>query len=390
MRKKGPFRGLLVGAISAAALVLSTFPGAAAPIDWWSNFRRDFHVRDEYRVNDISLHHHDSNRVYISSRSGRSSLLMADYNNGVLQPLLPFTESVAVDPQNSEHLVALALADGTIQSKTLVESIDGGLTWSVLVRPVPDLNLKHIEYAPGTSGILYLLQHDGGSRGSGTGLHVSRDGGRSWQIAQGTPRGSGVGPIAISPTDPNRAFLISSGYVLRSDDGGSSWSQLLIMPGAGAVEVDSFNSNKVYVSDSASGLVYMSDDAGNTWRVSVSVADFIAERAEIWSIESNQFAPDLLYVAANASSSAGRAAVVIRSVDGGLSWVRINDDANTGLPTGKGQLNGEYIAGGITRLASGQLGSCGDVSLYASVNDPYGLYRYVDYPFGRQCRRGAP
>src|SRR5258705_10061118 len=68
------------------------------------------------------------------------------------------------------------------------------------------------------------------SGGPGSGIHVSHDGGTTWQkvAASGLPRSPlGKIDVAVAPTDSNRVYALiqtaDQGSVWRSDDGGANW-----------------------------------------------------------------------------------------------------------------------------------------------------------------------
>jgi hypothetical protein len=72
-----------------------------------------------------------------------------------------------------------------------------------------------------------------------------------------------------------------------------------------------------------------------------------------------------------------RKAMIWRSTNNGESWQPLNDLPNAGLPSSP---EGDYTGGGISSLVSGPMGQDGSVTLYATISDGKGVYRYTDYP----------
>jgi photosystem II stability/assembly factor-like uncharacterized protein len=114
------------------------------------------------------------------------------------------------------------------------------------------------------------------SGGPGSGVFVTRNGGKSWNriVGHGLPH-SPVGKIdvAVAPSNPNRVYALieapGQGAVWRSDDGGknwhvTSWDRTLIGR-AGyyiRIAVSPTDENKVYIANSS---FHVSKDGGKTW-----------------------------------------------------------------------------------------------------------------------------
>jgi photosystem II stability/assembly factor-like uncharacterized protein len=127
--------------------------------------------------------------------------------------------AIAVDPFDSTHVLAAARSQG------LMESHDGGLTWSQITNlPAPPTNqtvyIMGISFHPTMPGVILIS-----TQGGGVEVLRSTDGGASWQIANsGLPSNDCYSPVVVSPTDPKTLFLGMFGGLYESTDLGNSWS----------------------------------------------------------------------------------------------------------------------------------------------------------------------
>ena len=113
------------------------------------------------------------------------------------------------------------------------------------------------------------------SKGPGTGLYRSKDGGEHWEqlTGHGLPSEElGRMGIAFAPSNPKRIYLIADakeGGLYRSDDGGENWARVskdARIWGRGwyfcEVSVDSKDPDTVYVPNTST---YRSHDGGKTF-----------------------------------------------------------------------------------------------------------------------------
>jgi photosystem II stability/assembly factor-like uncharacterized protein len=193
---------------------------------------------------------------------------------------------ILVDPNDSERVFVAALghAYGPNKERGVFRSNDGGKTWQQVL--FKDANTGAIDLAmePGKPKNMYaaLLQTRRPpwsiyppSKGPGTGLYGSKDGGEHWEqlTGHGLPSEElGRMGIAFAPSNPKRIYLIADakeGGLYRSDDGGESWarvSQDARIWGRGwyfsEVSVDSKDPDTVYVPNTST---YRSHDGGKTF-----------------------------------------------------------------------------------------------------------------------------
>src|SRR5437870_2740087 len=157
--------------------------------------------------------------------------------------------ALAVDPRNA-NVAYLGSAAGGVWKTT-----DGGQNWTPLTDTQPSMATGSIALAPSNPDIVYVgtgAQNNSGDSYYGAGVLKSTDGGSTWTQLAGpfvgifsSSRTSGggarIGGLAIHPTNPNivlaaidRVATASSG-IYRTTDGGSTWT--LVRGGAVGTDV---------------------------------------------------------------------------------------------------------------------------------------------------------
>lgn len=103
------------------------------------------------------------------------------------------------------------LLAGDMQRRLLASSTNGGADWNGLVQA----SVMGIAVSPARPRLVLA---------SGPGVLRSSDGGRTWTQALELETGSG--PVAWSPSDPDVAYVVGLDRSLwRSDNGGKTWSR---------------------------------------------------------------------------------------------------------------------------------------------------------------------
>ena len=152
---------------------------------------------------------------------------------------------IVIDPQNPDIVFVAAMGHsyGPQEERGVFRTRDGGETWERVLFVDPDTGCSDIAMDPNDPQILFagMWQARGErSGGPGSGLHVSRDGGDTWEKLSGNglpePPVGKVG-IAIAPSDSNRIYALietgggipfkgqetGSGVLWMSTDGGENW-----------------------------------------------------------------------------------------------------------------------------------------------------------------------
>lgn len=126
-----------------------------------------------------------------------------------------------------------------------------------------------LSFSPTDPNTIYMAAPAGG-------IWVTRDRGVTWRALGNGFNAPYFGPISVSPVNP-RLILAGSGDrdggtgsgngILRSTDGGETWSSISVAPGSSVSEIvfDPSNANVVLAAISEQGGLYRSTDAGATW-----------------------------------------------------------------------------------------------------------------------------
>lgn len=148
----------------------------------------------------------------------------------------------------------------------------------------------------------------------------------------GPSRGGRSTAVAGVPTKPHVFFLGTSGGLWKSEDAGTSWSNVsdgfFQSSSIGAVAVADSDANVVYAGTGQACLrgnvaagdgIYKSEDGGKTWRHAG-----LKDAGQISRIRIHPANPDLVYVAAVGHAfGPNPERGVFRTRDGGRSWERV-------------------------------------------------------------------
>jgi photosystem II stability/assembly factor-like uncharacterized protein len=184
-------------------------------------------------------------------------------------------DSLSIDPQNAGAFFAVS------RGKVL-RPADGGAHWSAIYTPLPSDDGRATYPAstvvtdPSASGTLYVAI--GGNSDGGGGILKSTDAGASWKRTPLTGPG-GIRTLNMDPQNPGTLYAASPEHaVYKSTDGGASWNEiagrndLRVDPTGqptqcfGSVLVDPRNPSTLYVGICGSGGgLLKSIDGGQTW-----------------------------------------------------------------------------------------------------------------------------
>lgn len=269
--------------------------------------------------------------------------------------------AVAVLPLLGAGCVSVSSTPKQGSGGGVFKSTDKGVTWTQKaalptakgLSSIGNLDVIAFAFDPEDPNALYIGT-DGG------GLLYSYDGAESWQHAGGVGSGK-IGAVAVSPkdkctvyatlgnrliksTDCNRSFEIvytdprsdaqitsllvdwynpnlvylgtATGDLIRSMDGGASWSPLNRWDdGIAAVVMSAGDSRKLWVATKTEG-VSVSTDAGATWTdLRKSMDDFDGARA-FYAIAESQSQPGTLIEASRYG--------LLKSKDSGTTWQKMD------------------------------------------------------------------
>jgi hypothetical protein len=236
------------------------------------------------------------------------------------------------DPFRPEVVYAGTAAQG------LFRSTDRGGTWQYVGGD--GLQMRALAPSPHRAGLLYA-----GARP--VSVYVSEDGGRQWRALDGMQRARRwywfspaeppsltpyVQALSVSPTDPDVIIAgIEAGAVLRSEDGGRTWSGH--RPGADRdCHTLTFHvADGAWVYEGGGGGPAVSRDGGRRWDHSRSGMDgrycwacaADPERPEVWYVSASPMFkfPSLSFVPQ--AHKDGEAEAAIYRSSGGAAWEKL-------------------------------------------------------------------
>lgn len=135
--------------------------------------------------------------------------------------------TLVFDPRNPEIIYTTGINGG------VWKSVDGGATWNELGDFLPVLVIASLALAPQDSNTIYAGTGDGFisyDAVAGAGIFKSVDAGVNWIRLASTAKDSRftfVNKLIVSPNAIDRIYAATNAGILRSDDGGDSWTLTL-------------------------------------------------------------------------------------------------------------------------------------------------------------------
>jgi photosystem II stability/assembly factor-like uncharacterized protein len=263
-----------------------------------------------WTLSDLGLGPGELRDVAVSASSGRIAYVLAP-SRGLFRTLDRGRSWALVGSELFVEVELSLLAVDPLDPLTVYvgldslihRSRDAGGSWVGVFFPPESGGVSTLAVDPRDSGILY----------SGTrllGVLKSVDSGDHWLPGQGLPF-PGVTAIAVDPRNSRILYAIAPPAVAKSTDGGSTWKIFPSAPAAAtAIAVDPSDDRIVYVAgDDGDGrtALFRSDDGGLTWSP-VLVPD---PSGPITTISPSSSEPGTVWVAG---------ARLWKTVDGGAHW----------------------------------------------------------------------
>ncbi|QIG81901.1 hypothetical protein G5C33_10785 [Sphingosinithalassobacter tenebrarum] len=219
----------------------------------------------------------------------------------------------------------------TVPDSSLAWSNDGGESWTPLY--TPDLASMSPDAPERTGNAAITVSADGSTFLVETrDPLVTEDRGESWAPVLGLPFGSRV---TADKVDPQRFYAIDfeANKLLRSDDSGAHFR-----PAGSTGLPDDLSGARTHGREAANPLVAVPGSAGHLWLLIGDTLYRSADYGESWERAGNGIAIKryglgkaaensdwpAIYAIATLSGVTG----IYRSINGGSSWGRINDDAH--------------------------------------------------------------
>ena len=265
-------------------------------------------------------------RIYVGTHDGVCAVNTSDggltWERGKMTPLANAAARLSMSPSDPDRAYLAAYEAGVFKTD------DGGATWHHLSSyPTPYAHsvLAH----PNEPGVLFV-----GSEPAA--VFRSDDSGETWgeclgfqEVPEANQWGfhgdrlSHVRELRTAPSDPDIMFAgIEVGGVVKSNDGGKSWSQLHgLHDDIHLVDISKANPRRVYVATAQAP--YRSDDGGDHWEL---INEGLQRRYTL-HISAAPHDADVVLVAV--SANAGRSEPQFyRSTDGGSHWNLIESLGN--------------------------------------------------------------
>jgi hypothetical protein len=238
---------------------------------------------------------------------------------------------LAADPLNRELIYAGTQGNGVLRSN------DGGKTWrpaGLAGQVVKALAVSRTQpgtvYA-GTKPALLFVSRDGGANWTELASFRRIRSRWFWFSPAEKPYRAYVQAIALSPADPRTIVVgIEAGAVVRSSDGGQTWSghRRGALRDCHSLTFHVTNGNWVYEGGGTGAGVSVSRDAGATWMQPKEGLD----RHYGWAVAADPAHPEVWYASVSpgpwkAHSEHNAQAAIVRSI-GGAPWQHLTG----GLP----------------------------------------------------------
>ncbi|MBL6961466.1 MAG: hypothetical protein ISR59_10170 [Anaerolineales bacterium] len=286
------------------------------------------------QVFGLSIMPSEAERIYVAAfgglwRSDDGGITWAGLYNPPDELLNMPSQSISVDPTNSDHVLAA--------KQEIVESVDGGESWTVRwsMKELEDQGIPGESLRPATPVIIFapsdakqvyvgfghencLLNHEPVCETTQIGVAISKDGGESWKVSGDEEIGRvNIFDIAVDYNDANLAYAATGTGLYRTADSGESWTMLsgqLQNKKVHALAINPNNNQQMIAGVDRDGI-YISEDGGTTWQHGIAGLE---PNGSIHDIVFDPTNPQIVYLSDLFSG-------VYMSTDGGNTWAKINN-----------------------------------------------------------------
>lgn len=253
---------------------------------------------------------------------------------------------IAVDNTNPSTWYA-GIASGGVW-----KTINAGTTWTPIFDDEAVYSIGDVTIDPSNPNIIWVGtgENNGGRHISfGDGVYKSENGGKSW-TNMGLGASEHIGDIIVHPTDSNTVWVSAQGPLwssggerglYKTTDGGKTWRNVLEgdeWTGVGSVAIDPSNPNKLYaatwqrqrsvatlVNTGPGSALYTSNDGGESWeKMTEGLPKANMGKS---SVTVSPVDPNVVYAAIELDERKGG---FWRSTDKGASWEKMSDIVGAG------------------------------------------------------------
>ncbi len=277
----------------------------------------------------------EQRRVMIAAQGEAGSI--QDRDGGLSRPLWVSrgpdnvggrTRSLLIDPRDSNKMIAGSVGGG------IWRSLDAGTTWNPVNDFMQSIAIGSLARDPSNPDVLFAGTGEGQFNGDaigGYGIFKSTDNGVTWNLLPTTAGWDTVNCISVHPTD-SRFILAAKRYggIVRSADGGNTWTTVYGAQGSYFVQYDPTDGRKAVAtvidwngSDWYHRALW-SGNLGSQWNAStgpLNAAVGFSSRIELAIARSS---PSTVY------ASTGLDGKIYRSTDGGRTYTPRTTSGSSG------------------------------------------------------------
>ncbi|MDP5120178.1 MAG: hypothetical protein NWQ46_01180, partial [Spirosomaceae bacterium] len=228
------------------------------------------------------------------------------------------------------------------------KSDNGGTTFTSIFDENPIINIGAVAIQQSNPAVVWVGTGEGNPRNTvnlGGGIFKTLDGGKTWK-PMGLENSSNIHRIIIDPNNPDVVYVGVIGNpfadhpergVYKTTDGGETWKNILFTnqrSGVGDMAMDPSNPNKIFVnmwehhrtpydfkSGGAGSGMYVTYDAGKTFTKLDEKNGLPKGELGRMGFAISRSSPNIIYALVESSKNA-----LYKTEDGGMNWKKINDD----------------------------------------------------------------